>query len=119
MTADVHKEAKEKDKTSLHPDVHSAERPQSTDVHKFTGNGRKKSKDIKPQMKPSGWTCGECLQWFSDRESYVSHVKTNHGKVRLHDSDPPHLLVAFFNKVGESVFIKQSWFWFWTAEFCL
>ncbi|XP_004070062.1 zinc finger protein 592 [Oryzias latipes] len=80
MTADVHKEAKEKDKTSLHPDVHSAERPQSTDVHKFTGNGRKKSKDIKPQMKPSGWTCGECLQWFSDRESYVSHVKTNHGK---------------------------------------
>ncbi|XP_024137721.1 zinc finger protein 592 [Oryzias melastigma] len=81
MTAEVDKEVKEKEKTNLHPDVHSTEQSKSTDAQKFTGCGRKKSeKDIKPRMKPSGWTCGECLQWFSDRESYVSHVKTNHGK---------------------------------------
>ncbi|XP_066540813.1 zinc finger protein 592 [Hoplias malabaricus] len=30
--------------------------------------------------KNTGWTCGECLQWVPDRESYVSHMKTSHGK---------------------------------------
>lgn len=101
MTAEVDKEVKEKEKTNLHPDVHSTEQSKSTDAQKFTGCGRKKSeKDIKPRMKPSGWTCGECLQWFSDRESYVSHVKTNHGKVRLPESEC-WCSVVFFNHVEE------------------
>ncbi|XP_036417553.1 LOW QUALITY PROTEIN: zinc finger protein 592 [Colossoma macropomum] len=31
-------------------------------------------------VKNSGWTCGECLLWVPDRETYVSHMKTSHGK---------------------------------------
>lgn len=33
-------------------------------------------------MKNAGWTCGECLLWVPDRETYVNHMKTIHGKVR-------------------------------------
>uniref|UniRef100_A0A8C2DUA1 Zinc finger protein 592 n=1 Tax=Cyprinus carpio TaxID=7962 RepID=A0A8C2DUA1_CYPCA len=32
-------------------------------------------------MKKSGWTCGECLLWVPDRETYVNHMKTSHGKL--------------------------------------
>ncbi|XP_026143512.1 zinc finger protein 592-like [Carassius auratus] len=32
-------------------------------------------------MKNAGWTCGECLLWVSDRETYVNHMKTSHGKL--------------------------------------
>ncbi|KAK1785075.1 hypothetical protein P4O66_018503 [Electrophorus voltai] len=31
-------------------------------------------------MKNAGWTCGECLLWLPDRETYVSHMKTAHDK---------------------------------------
>ncbi|KAG9273291.1 zinc finger protein 592 [Astyanax mexicanus] len=31
-------------------------------------------------LKKTGWTCGECLLWMPDRETYVSHMKTSHGK---------------------------------------
>ncbi|KAK9959076.1 hypothetical protein ABG768_011157 [Culter alburnus] len=31
-------------------------------------------------MKNAGWTCGECLVWVPDRETYVNHVKTSHGR---------------------------------------
>ncbi|KAM3870626.1 zinc finger protein 592 [Diretmus argenteus] len=49
---------------------------------KHTDLPRKKAaeQDSKPRVKPTGWTCGECLQWFSERDAYVSHMKTNHGR---------------------------------------
>ncbi|XP_051484257.1 zinc finger protein 592 isoform X1 [Apus apus] len=28
----------------------------------------------------TGWTCKECSQWIPDRETYVSHMKGNHGR---------------------------------------
>ncbi|KAJ8417343.1 hypothetical protein AAFF_G00285700 [Aldrovandia affinis] len=34
----------------------------------------------KLNLKNTGWTCGECLHWLPDRETYVSHMKTSHGK---------------------------------------
>ncbi|XP_072138429.1 zinc finger protein 592 isoform X3 [Mobula birostris] len=34
----------------------------------------------RPKGKKLGWTCNECLQWFSERELYVSHMKRSHGK---------------------------------------
>ena len=33
------------------------------------------------RVKPRGWTCGECLHWFPDRDSYVFHMKEHHGRV--------------------------------------
>ncbi len=33
-------------------------------------------------VKKAGWTCGECLLWVPERETYVNHMKTSHGKVR-------------------------------------
>lgn len=36
-------------------------------------------------MKNAGWTCGECLLWVPDRETFVNHMKTSHGRsVRRH-----------------------------------
>ncbi|XP_028815025.1 zinc finger protein 592 [Denticeps clupeoides] len=36
-------------------------------------------------LKSAGWTCGECVLWLPDRESYVTHLKTSHGKsVKIH-----------------------------------
>ncbi|CAF94374.1 unnamed protein product, partial [Tetraodon nigroviridis] len=43
---------------------------------------KKAEQDGRARAKPTGWTCGECLQWFPERDSYVSHVKTAHSKVR-------------------------------------
>ncbi|KAG7473270.1 hypothetical protein MATL_G00093990 [Megalops atlanticus] len=34
----------------------------------------------KLNLRNAGWTCGECLHWLPDRETYVSHMKTSHGK---------------------------------------
>lgn len=49
---------------------------------KHSGSPRKKAEqESRPRVKPTGWTCGECLQWFPERDSYVSHVKTTHRKV--------------------------------------
>ncbi|XP_066557923.1 zinc finger protein 592 [Amia ocellicauda] len=31
-------------------------------------------------LKNAGWTCGECLHWLPDRETYVSHMKKSHGR---------------------------------------
>lgn len=34
----------------------------------------------KPRLRSTGWTCQECQEWVPDRESYVSHMKKNHGR---------------------------------------
>lgn len=56
---------------------------------KHSGSPRKKAEqESRPRVKPTGWTCGECLQWFPERDSYVSHVKTTHRKVSRRDPIP-------------------------------
>ncbi|XP_051579719.1 zinc finger protein 592-like [Myxocyprinus asiaticus] len=46
-------------------------------------------------MKNTGWTCGECLLWVPDRETYVNHMKTSHGRsVKRH---PCRLCERSFN----------------------
>ncbi|KAJ3596788.1 hypothetical protein NHX12_003189 [Muraenolepis orangiensis] len=41
---------------------------------------RKVEHRAKPCVKPTGWTCGECLQRFPDRDTYVLHMKDHHGR---------------------------------------
>ncbi|KAM8860765.1 zinc finger protein 592 [Synchiropus picturatus] len=36
--------------------------------------------ESRTSVKPTGWTCGECLQRFPERDQYISHVKKSHGK---------------------------------------
>lgn len=38
--------------------------------------------ESKSRLRRTGWTCKECSQWIPDRETYVSHMKRNHGRVR-------------------------------------
>lgn len=47
---------------------------------KHTVSPRKKADGGRHCAKPSGWTCGDCHQWFPERDAYVSHVKSSHGK---------------------------------------
>ncbi|XP_054243777.1 zinc finger protein 592 [Indicator indicator] len=36
--------------------------------------------EAKSRLRRTGWTCKECSQWIPDRETYVSHMKRNHGR---------------------------------------
>lgn len=38
--------------------------------------------ESKSRLRRTGWTCKECSQWMPDRETYVSHMKRSHGRVR-------------------------------------
>nr|XP_057931743.1 zinc finger protein 592 [Doryrhamphus excisus] len=49
-------------------------------VKRTDGLRKKAEKDGCPRVKSSGWTCGECLQWFPERDLYISHLKSKHGK---------------------------------------
>lgn len=84
MTAEMESSSKQTDSTDWHQDVRSVQVQKSRSPVKHTDSPRKKAEqDGRPRVKPTGWTCGECLQWFPEREAYVSHVKTTHGKVRI------------------------------------
>ncbi|XP_035012435.2 zinc finger protein 592 [Hippoglossus stenolepis] len=73
-TAETEKNSKQSDKTD-------GQQQKSHNPVKPAENPRKKAKqDSRPRVKPTGWTCVECLQWFPERESYVSHAKNKHGK---------------------------------------
>lgn len=86
MTAEMVKSSKQTSNTDRHQDAHSVQQQKSDSPVKHTDGPRKKAEqNNRPRVKPTGWTCGECLQWFPERDSYVSHVKTNHGKVRGHE----------------------------------
>lgn len=45
-------------------------------------NSAARKSSAEASMKNTGWTCGVCLLWVPDRETYVSHMKTSHGRVR-------------------------------------
>lgn len=86
MAADMEEDSKQSDKTDWRPDAHSVQQQKSHSPIKHTDGQRKKAEQhSRPRVKPTGWTCGDCLQWFPERESYVSHVKTKHGKVGDHE----------------------------------
>ncbi|XP_040894815.1 zinc finger protein 592 [Toxotes jaculatrix] len=81
MTAEAEKNSRKSDKTDWYQDSHSVQQQRSHTPVKHTDSPRKKAEqDGRPRVKPTGWTCGECLQWFPERDSFVSHVKTKHGK---------------------------------------
>ncbi|KAF7660968.1 hypothetical protein LDENG_00270820 [Lucifuga dentata] len=80
MAASKEKIGKQIDKIDCYQDATSVQQQQQgCSPVKHTDNPRKKAEqDSKPHVKSTGWTCGECLQWFPEREFYVSHMKTNH-----------------------------------------
>ncbi|KAI3371321.1 hypothetical protein L3Q82_023936, partial [Scortum barcoo] len=81
VAAETQKSSKQTDNTDRHQEALSVQQPKSHSPVKHTDGPRKKAEqDGKPRVKPTGWTCGDCLQWFPERDSYVTHVKTNHGK---------------------------------------
>ncbi|XP_070828493.1 zinc finger protein 592 [Chaetodon trifascialis] len=81
MTAEMENSSKEADSADWPQDAHPVQQQKSYSPVKRTDSPRKKAEqDARPRVKPTGWTCGECLQWFPERDSYVSHVKTTHGK---------------------------------------
>lgn len=66
--------------------VHSTQQKKShSPVKQADGFKKKAEQESRARAKPTGWTCGECLQWFPERDLYVSHVKTAHIKVRGHE----------------------------------
>lgn len=74
------------DNPDRYQDANSVQQQKSHSPVKHTDRPRKKAEqNRRPRVKPTGWTCGECLKWFPERDSYVSHVKTNHRKVRDHE----------------------------------
>ncbi|CAG5958022.1 unnamed protein product [Menidia menidia] len=81
IAAETESNTKDKDKADRHRDSRSTQKQEGPNHRKNTESPRKKSEQTsRPRVKPSGWTCGECLQCFSERESYTSHLKVNHGK---------------------------------------
>ncbi|XP_063053595.1 zinc finger protein 592 [Engraulis encrasicolus] len=47
---------------------------------KTTSGGGGSGSSSAVSRKKAGWTCGECLVWLPDRDTYVAHMKTSHGK---------------------------------------
>lgn len=85
MTEEAEKN-KETVQTGTYQESHAAHQLKSRYPVKQTGGARAKSEQngkIPTRVKPSGWTCSECRQQFTERDTYVSHVKTKHGKVRM------------------------------------
>ncbi|XP_015253710.1 PREDICTED: zinc finger protein 592 [Cyprinodon variegatus] len=81
LTAEMEKDTKEIEGTDGCPGSHPVQQEKSHVPRKLIDSPRKRSEqDAKSAVKPRGWTCGECLQWFAEREAYVSHMKNSHGK---------------------------------------
>lgn len=64
--------------------VHSPQKRSPDPMKQVDGSKKRVEPDGRARAKSTGWTCGVCLQWFPERDSYVSHVKTAHTKVRGH-----------------------------------
>lgn len=85
-TAETERTSEQTDNPDCNQDANSVQQQKTQGPVKHTEAPRKEAeRDRSPRGKPTGWTCGECLQWFPERDSYVAHVKTNHKKVRGHD----------------------------------
>lgn len=107
MTAEAESSNMHKNNTKWHQDVHSIQKQKSHSPVKHTESPRKKAEqDSRTRVNPTVWTCGECLQWFPERDSYVSHVKTTHRKVRDHEF-PMHKCVCL-----TKIIMTLLTFWF-------
>ncbi len=84
IPAEAEDSSKQTDSTEWRQDAHSVQQKIRSPVKHTISPRKKATQDSRPRAKPTGWTCGECLQWFPERDSYVSHMKTSHGKVRPH-----------------------------------
>ncbi|XP_029951861.1 zinc finger protein 592 [Salarias fasciatus] len=72
---------REVDAAEQDQDSHPAQQQKSHSLAKRTESPRKKpERDKGPHVKLTCWTCGECLQKFPDRDSFVAHMKANHRK---------------------------------------
>ncbi|TWW76330.1 zinc finger protein 592 [Takifugu flavidus] len=60
---------------------HRVQKKSHDPMKQVDGSKRRAEQDSRAGAKSSGWTCGVCLQWFPERDSYVSHVKTAHTKL--------------------------------------
>ncbi|XP_040024785.2 zinc finger protein 592-like [Gasterosteus aculeatus] len=80
-TAETERTSEQTDNPDCNQDANSVQQQKTQCPVKHTEGPRKEAeRDRSPRGKPTGWTCGECLQWFPERDSYVAHVKTNHKK---------------------------------------
>lgn len=58
-------------------------------------------------MKNAGWTCGECLLWVPDRETFVNHMKTSHGRVRSFPSIDMKLSSVLHSACGFCIWLND------------
>ncbi|XP_020487060.3 zinc finger protein 592 [Labrus bergylta] len=79
MTGEAEKPSIENGKADRHQKSHSVQQHKSPIKHKDSPR-KKADQERRPRAKPTGWTCGECLQFFPERDAFVSHMKINHGK---------------------------------------
>ncbi|XP_037306668.2 zinc finger protein 592 [Pungitius pungitius] len=80
-TAEMEKTSEQTDNPDCNQDANSVQQQKTEGPVKRTEAPRKKpERERSPRGKPTGWTCGECLQRFPERDSYLAHVKTNHKK---------------------------------------
>lgn len=62
-------------------DSRPAQQQKSQSLVKRTESPRKKpEQNREPHVKLTCWTCGECLQKFPDRDSFLAHMKAKHRK---------------------------------------
>ncbi|XP_061630309.1 zinc finger protein 592 [Phyllopteryx taeniolatus] len=69
-------DSKQMNDSVLHPDASPIHAP----VKRREAPRKEAEKDGGPRVKSSGWTCGECLQCFPERDLYISHLKSKHVK---------------------------------------
>lgn len=121
MTAEAENGNVRKNGKEWRRNVHSSQQKKSHSPAKQAELFKQKAEqDSRARAKPTGWTCGECLQWFPERDSYVSHVKTAHTKVRGHEFLMLECVCSVRSKsLSRSKSIAQwslEWRW-WTCEY--
>lgn len=82
---------------SIKPATQNSANQIKEDVRSMNGKEileKKPSSPVKKSVEPKkvaspGWTCWECDRLFTQRDLYISHVRKEHGKVRVKAPPPP------------------------------
>lgn len=82
---------------SIKPATQNSANQIKEDVRSMNGKEKLEKKSpspVKKSMEPKkvaspGWTCWECDRLFTQRDLYISHVRKEHGKVRVKAPPPP------------------------------
>lgn len=85
---------------SIKPTTQNSANQIKEDVRSMNGKEKLENKSPSPVKKPMdpkkmailGWTCWECDRLFTQRDLYISHVRKEHGKVRVKAPPPPQPL---------------------------